>query len=58
MSAIRKLLGLSTSKTQNTNLLEPTSLAAFGSMSGVQQSMLAEALVAAANERRKLDKAS
>jgi len=28
---------------------------AFGQMSGSQQSMLAEALVAAANERRKLD---
>jgi hypothetical protein len=49
---------LSTSKTQNTNLLEPTSLAAYGQLSGAQQSLLAEALVAAANERRKLDKAS
>jgi hypothetical protein len=37
---------------------ETTSLAAFGQMSGSQQSMIAEALVAAANERRKLDKAS
>jgi hypothetical protein len=58
MRAIKKLLGLSTSKAQNTSLLEPTSLAAYGQMSGSQQSMLAEALVAAANERRKLDKAS
>jgi hypothetical protein len=55
MRIIRKLLGLSTPKTQNTSLLEPTSLAAFGHMSGSQQAMLAEALVA---ERRKLDKAS
>jgi hypothetical protein len=58
MRVFRKLLGLSTSKTQNTSLLEPTSLAAFGHMSGSEQSMLAEALVAAANERRKLGKAS
>jgi hypothetical protein len=58
MRAIKKLLGLSTSKAQNTSLLEPTSLAAYGQMSGSQQSMLAEALVAADNERRKLDKAS
>jgi hypothetical protein len=58
MRAIKRLLGLSTSKAQNTSLLEPTSLAAYGQMSGSQQSMLAEALVAAANERRKLDKAS
>jgi hypothetical protein len=58
MRAIKKLLGLSTSKAQNISLLEPTSLAAYGQMSGSQQSMLAEALVAAANERRKLDKAS
>jgi len=54
----QELLGLSTPKAQNTSLLEPVSLAAFGQMSGSQQSMLAEALVAAANERRKLDKAS
>ena len=58
MRTLRRLLGLSTSKTRNTNLLEPTSMAAFGSMNGAQQSMLAEALVAAAHERRKLDKAS
>jgi hypothetical protein len=58
MRFIKKLLGLSTSKAQNTSLLEPTQLAAYGQMSGMQQSMLAEALVAAANERRKLDKAS
>jgi hypothetical protein len=58
MRIIRKMLGLSTSKTQNTSLMEPTSLAAFGQMSGSQQSMLAEALVAAAQERRRLDKAS
>ena len=58
MRVIRKLLGLSTSKTQNTSLLEPTSMAAFGQLSGNQQSMLAEALVASAIERRKLDKAS
>jgi hypothetical protein len=51
-------MGLSTSKAQNTSMVEPTSLAAFGQMSGSQQSMLAEAMVAAANERRKLDKAS
>jgi hypothetical protein len=57
MRIIRKLLGLSTSKTQNTSL-EPTYLAAFGQMSASQQSMLAEAMVAAANERRRLDKAS
>jgi hypothetical protein len=38
--------------------LEPTSLAAFGHMSASQQSMVAEALVATASERRKLDKAS
>jgi len=58
MGVIRKLLGLSTPKTQNTSLQEPVSLAAFAQLSGAQQSMLAEALVAAANERRKLDKAS
>jgi hypothetical protein len=58
MRTIKKLLGLSTSKAQNTSLLEPTSLAAYGQMRNSQQSMLAEALVAAANERRKLDKAS
>ena len=58
MRFIKKLLGLSTSKTKNTSLLEPTSLAAFGQLSGSQQSMLAEAMVAAADERRKLDKAS
>jgi hypothetical protein len=58
MRFIRKLLGLSTSKAQNTSLIEPTDLAAFGQMSGSQQSMIAEAMVAAANERRKLDRAS
>jgi hypothetical protein len=58
MSIVKKLLGLSTPKAQNTSLQETTSLAAFGQLSGTQQSMLAEALVAAANERRKLDKAS
>lgn len=58
MRFFSKLLGISTSKTQNTSLMEPTSLAAFGQMSGSQQSMLAEAFVAAANERRRLDKAS
>ncbi len=58
MRIFRKLLGLSTSKTQNTSLMEPTSLAAFGQMSGSHQAMIAEALVATANERRKLDKAS
>ena len=58
MRIFTKLLGLSTSKTRNTSLLEPTSLAAFGQMSANQQSMVAEALVATANERRKLDKAS
>ena len=44
MRIFRKMLGLSTSKTQNTSLLEPTSLAAFGHLSGNQQSMVAEAL--------------
>jgi hypothetical protein len=58
MGFIRRFMGLSTSKAQNTSMVEPTSLAAFGQMSGSQQSMLAEAMVAAANERRKLDKAS
>ena len=58
MRRIRRLFGLSTSKAQNTSLMEPTSLAAFGQMNGAEQTMLAEALVAAANERRKLDKAS
>ena len=58
MRLIMRLFGLSTSKAQDTSLMEPTSLAAFGQMSGSQQSMLAQALVAAANERRKLDKAS
>jgi hypothetical protein len=58
MRFIRKLIGLSTPKAQNTSLQETASLAAFGQMSGSQQSMIAEALVAAANERRKLDKAS
>jgi hypothetical protein len=58
MRLIRRLFGLSTSKAQNTSLLEPTSLAAFGQLSGDQQSMLAEALVAEARERRRLDKAS
>lgn len=58
MRTIRKLLGLSTSKAQNTSLLEPTSLAAFGQLSLAEQGMLAEALVNAANEARRLDKAS
>ncbi len=58
MRRIRRLFGLSTSRAQNTSLMEPTSLAAYGQMSEAQQAMLAEALVAAANERRKLDKAS
>jgi len=58
MGFVKKLLGLSTSKAQNTSLIEPTSLAAYGQMSATQQSMLAEALVAAANERRKLGRAS
>jgi hypothetical protein len=58
MRFIRKFLGLSTPKAQNTSLIEPTSLAAFGRMSSSQQTMLAEALVAAAKERRKLGKAS
>jgi hypothetical protein len=58
MRIIRRLFGLATSKTQNTNLLEPTSLAAFGHMGGDQQALLAEALVANANERRGLRKAS
>jgi hypothetical protein len=57
MRIFRKLFGLSTSKTQNTSQ-ETASLVAFGQMSGSQQSMVAEALVAAAVERRKLDKAS
>ena len=58
MRLIRRLFGLSTPKAQNTSLMEPISLAAYGQMNSYQQSMLAEALVAAANERRKLDKAS
>ncbi|MGB8197759.1 MAG: hypothetical protein WCF25_12210 [Acidimicrobiales bacterium] len=58
MRIFKRLLGLSTSKTQNTSLLEPTSLTAFGHLNGNQQSMVAEALIATANERRKLDKAS
>ncbi len=53
MRAIKRLLGLSTPKTQNTSLLEPSSLAAFGHLSGTEQSMLAEALIAEAHERRK-----
>jgi hypothetical protein len=58
MRIIRRWFGFATSKTQNTNLLEPTSLAAFGHLSGDQQTLLAEALVASANERRGLRKAS
>lgn len=58
MRTIKRLFGLLTPKAQNTSFLEPTSLAAFGHLSGSQQPILAEALVAAANERRKLDKAS
>jgi hypothetical protein len=58
MRRIRRMFGLSTPKASNTSLMEPTSLAAYGQMSDSQQSMLAEALVAAANERRRLDKAS
>ena len=58
MRAFKRILGLVTPKAQNTSLMEPTHLAAFGRLSGAQQSMLAEALVAGANERRKLDKAS
>ena len=58
MRVIKRLLGLSTPKAQDTSLGEPTSLSAYGQMSGSEQSMLAEALVAAANERRRLDKAS
>ncbi len=58
MRFIKRFLGLSTSKAQNTSLGEPTALAAYGQMSGSQQSMLAEALIAAAEERRRLDKAS
>jgi len=58
MRIIKRWFGLATSKTQNTNLLEPASLAAFGHMGGDQQALLAEALVANANERRGLRKAS
>jgi hypothetical protein len=58
MRAIRRFFGLSKSKAHNASLIEPTHLAAFGQLSGAQQSILAEALVAEANERRKLDKAS
>lgn len=58
MRFFKKLMEISTTKAQNTSMSEPTSLAVFGQMSGAQQSMVAEALVAAANERRKLDKAS
>jgi hypothetical protein len=58
MRIVRRWFGLATSKTQNTNLLEPTSLAAFGHLGSDQQALLAEALVATANERRGLRKAS
>jgi hypothetical protein len=58
MRLIRKLFGLSTPKAQNTSLLESASLAAFGHLNGPEQSILAEALVASANERRELGKAS
>jgi hypothetical protein len=58
MSFMGKLLGLLAPKGQSTSRQEPTSLAAFGQMSEAQQAILANALVAAAQERRKLDKAS
>jgi hypothetical protein len=58
MRIIKRFFGLTTSKAQNTSLLEPTSLAAFGHMGADQQSMLAEALVANMNEQRDLRKAS
>lgn len=58
MRIIRSLFGLATSKTQNTNLMEPASLAAFAHLEGNQQVVLADALVANANERRGLRKAS
>jgi hypothetical protein len=58
MRIIRRLFGLATSKTQGTNLLEPTSLAAFAHMGSDQQALLAEALVANAKERRGLREAS
>jgi hypothetical protein len=58
MRIIKRLFGLATSKTQNTNLLEPSSLAAFGHMGADQQALLAATLVANANERRGLRKAS
>lgn len=58
MRIIRRFFALTTSKAQNTNLLEPTSLAAFGHMSADQQAMIADALVKSANERRALRKAS
>ncbi len=58
MRFFRKFWSLTTPKAQNTSLIEPTHLAAFGRLDGAQQSMLAEALVAEANARRRLDKAS
>jgi hypothetical protein len=58
MRDIRRWFGLATSKTQNTNLTESVSLVAFAHMGGEQQTLLAEALVADAKERRGLRKAS
>lgn len=58
MRIIRRLFGLATSRTQNTTLLEPSSLTAFAHLGGEQQALLAEALVANANERRGLRRAS
>ncbi len=51
-------IGLATKRTQNTNMNEPVSLAAFGQMSGAQQAMIAEVLVANQKERQGLKRAS
>jgi hypothetical protein len=58
MRIFRRLFGLATSRTQDTTLLEPSSLTAFAHMGSDQQSLLAQALVENAKERRGLRKAS
>ena len=58
MRFFKRALGLTTKRAQNTSMIEPTSLAAFGQLSGAQQSMLAEALVANVMDRQDLKRAS
>ncbi|MEO9180371.1 MAG: hypothetical protein ABI298_01830 [Acidimicrobiales bacterium] len=58
MRFLKRVFGLTTKNAQNTSMIEPTSLVAFSQLSGTQQSMLAETLVANLKDRQALKRAS